>query len=489
MENIPNQNTPDANETNPEVKPEQLKEEFTGFMSNLKKFIREILDIREKTDVENTKKMIRDDIPFKGHTAWVLVCSIMIASIGLNANSAPVVIGAMLISPLMGPILGIGMSVAINDIDTLNRSLKNFGVMVVLSVLTAFVFFWIFPLKEDSSELISRTAPDVRDVLIAFFGGLALIIARTKQGTIASVIFGVAIATALMPPLCTAGYGLATQKFSYFFGAMYLFVINTIFIALATFLVLKILRFPMVRYANSIKRKRIAQVVSVIAFLVMIPAMYTFYNVFQKSLFNTQAKRFIDDVIMPYEMPEGAIFAASMTEIKYEKGGGNIDLYFIGNDVVPGNVEASWRNIKNSGREYFKLRDAQLNIHDGIRSESDRQLEYIQDLYERNKSDLANREERIMLLEEEVSRLRVLETEQLPIQEIVEEATINYENLQELSYYQLLKSNLKTMDTIPFFEVKWKAGVADTVLAKEQGRLSKWLAYKMEKDSVKIMIQ
>ena len=147
----------------------------------------------------------------------------------------------------MGPILGIGMSIAINDIDTLRKSLINLATMLVLSLITAFLFFYFFPLSQDNSELLGRVKPDIRDVLIAFFGGLALIIARTKKGTVASVIFGVAIATALMPPLCTAGYYLSQGNFNYFFGAMYLFAINTIFIALATFLVLKILRFPMLR--------------------------------------------------------------------------------------------------------------------------------------------------------------------------------------------------------------------------------------------------
>src|SRR5690606_18549721 len=183
--------------------------------------------------------------------SWILICSIFIASVGLNANSTAVVIGAMLISPLMGPILGMGMSLAINDIDTLRRSLKNFTVMVVLSVFTAFLFFYFFPLQDESSELLARTKPDIRDVLIAFFGGLALVIARSKKGTIASVIFGVAIATALMPPLCTVGFGLAIGKPAYAAGAMYLFIINTIFIGLSTFLVIKFLRFPMVRYADS----------------------------------------------------------------------------------------------------------------------------------------------------------------------------------------------------------------------------------------------
>ena len=187
---------------------ESIKQEAKGLWARIKSFLVELLDFRSDTDRETTMDAIIKDIPFKGATAWILVCSIFVASVGLNANSTAVVIGAMLISPLMGPILGMGLSIAINDIDTLKKSLVNFGVMVFLSVLTAFLFFWLFPLREESSELLARTKPDIRDVLIAFFGGLALIIARTKKGTIASVIFGVAIATALMPPLCTVGFGL-----------------------------------------------------------------------------------------------------------------------------------------------------------------------------------------------------------------------------------------------------------------------------------------
>ena len=187
---------------------EAVKKDAQGLFKSIHKFLSDLLDFREDTDREATIKAIESDIPFKGATAWILICSIFVASVGLNANSTAVVIGAMLISPLMGPILGVGMSIAINDIDTLRKSLINLATMIGLSLATAFLFFWLFPLREDTSELLGRVRPDIRDVLIAFFGGLALIIARTKKGTIASVIFGVAIATALMPPLCTAGYGL-----------------------------------------------------------------------------------------------------------------------------------------------------------------------------------------------------------------------------------------------------------------------------------------
>lgn len=224
---------------------QNVKEDAKGLFVSIRQFLIELFDFRDDTDHEATLEAIKADIPFKGATAWILIFAVFVASIGLNADSTAVVIGAMLISPLMGPILGIGMSFALNDIETFKKSLINLGIMIGLSLFASFLFFYFFPLSEDNSELLGRVSPDIRDVLIAFFGGLALMVARTKRGTIASVIFGVAIATALMPPLCTAGYGLAKANFSYFFGAMYLFTINTIFIALATFLVMKLLRFPM----------------------------------------------------------------------------------------------------------------------------------------------------------------------------------------------------------------------------------------------------
>ena len=157
-----------------------IKEGAKGLWISLKTFIIELLDFRHDTDREATIVAIKSDISFKGATAWILICSIFVASVGLNANSTAVVIGAMLISPLMGPILGIGLSIAINDIDTLRKSLINLATMLVLSLLTAFLFFYLFPLSQDNSELLGRVKPDIRDVLIAFFGGLALIIARTK---------------------------------------------------------------------------------------------------------------------------------------------------------------------------------------------------------------------------------------------------------------------------------------------------------------------
>ena len=264
-------------------------------------YIRQLLHIAHDTDYAATLEAVRADIPFRGATAWVLVCSIFIASIGLNTNSTAVVIGAMLIAPLMGPVLGIGVSLAINDLSMLRQAFQNVIVMIVLSVITATLFFLFFPLQQESSELLSRTQPDIRDVFIAFFGGAALAIARTKKGTIASVIFGVAIATALMPPLCTMGYGLAQGNIGYALGAAYLFFINATFIAFASFLVVKFLRFPMIQYADSKQRRRIVRLVSFAALLVMIPAGITFKSALKKNSFEQAAQIFINKHIEPLQ--------------------------------------------------------------------------------------------------------------------------------------------------------------------------------------------
>lgn len=463
---------------------EEIKRDFQGLMGNVRKFLSELLNIRQNTDQDATREAIIADIPFKGHTSWILICSIFIASVGLNANSTAVVIGAMLISPLMGPILGMGMSVAINDIFTLRRSLKNFAVMVILSVITAFLFFKFFPLRDESSELLARTAPDIRDVLIAFFGGLALVIARAKKGTIASVIFGVAIATALMPPLCTVGFGLAIGNLSYAGGAMYLFIINTIFIGLATFLVIKYLRFPMVRYANSRKRRFTARVASLIALLVMVPAGYTFYIVFQKSQFNYQAQQLIDETIAVYEFRQSGRFMDNLTEIKFDREGVSfIELVCMGDESIPENVINSWRNQKN---KYPLLEKAELRVVQGGRDDSEEKFRYVNELYEAKKAELLNKDERIRILEAELANLSRQATLQIPFEDISAEARASYENLDGFSFYYSIRTDFSKTDTIPVFEVKWKEAATGNQIAQDNRRLHEWLKLRLKNNAIQL---
>ena len=458
---------------------EALKQEAKGFFASIKEFFSQLLDFRHDTDRDATVAAIKGDIPFRGATAWILICSIFVASVGLNANSTAVVIGAMLISPLMGPILGIGMSIALNDIDTLKSSLINLATMIVLSLLTAFLFFKFFPLSEDTSELLGRVQPDIRDVLIAFFGGLALIIARTKKGTIASVIFGVAIATALMPPLCTAGYGLAKANWEYFGGAMYLFTINTIFIALATFIVLKVLRFPMLKYANSAKRKRIARIASLLAIIVMIPAVFTFIDVLKKTRFETDAKAFINSELST--LPNSNYIKKNAIFNYDPEGESIIELIPFGNDEISDETKSL---LQSRFSDYSALSKTKLYINQ-VKNRAINNLEYMEELRSRDSLDLLSQTQKISFLENKVRQLTRLEKDQIPFKEVVDEAKINYEKLEAISYAKEITTNFSKIDTLSVFAFKWNDSLATPeTIAKDSKKLEQWLRLKLKLDTL-----
>jgi uncharacterized hydrophobic protein (TIGR00271 family) len=456
-----------------------VKKDAKGLFQNIKKFLVELLDFREDTDRDETIAAIKKDIPFKGATAWILVCSIFVASIGLNANSTAVVIGAMLISPLMGPILGIGLSVAVNDIDTMKKSLINLATMIVLSLLTAFLFFYLFPLSEDTSELLGRVKPDIRDVLIAFFGGSALIIAKTKKGTIASAIFGVAIATALMPPLCTAGYGLAIGNWPYFFGAMYLFVINTIFIAMATFIVVKALRFPMLKYANSKKRKNIARIASLLAVIVMFPAVWTFINVLKESRFYIDARSYVNNELSG--LPQFEYIKKNST-YAYNDGDSYVAFNTFGLDKIP---ESTIDLLKSRKSAYPALAETRVIFNQSRPDEQFDNMKYMERLRYRDSLDLINQSEKIAFLEARVKTLSTLEQKVIPFNQVVKEVNINYEALESFSYASEISSNFKNSDTIAVFTVKWdKSKINNRDISKEEDKLGRWLKTKLQLDTL-----
>lgn len=238
---------------------------------------------------------IRSGVEFRGAKLWILVLAIFVASLGLNTNSAAVIIGAMLISPLMGPIIGMGMGLGIYDFDLLKRSVRNYLIATLFSVLTATIYFLITPFSEAQSELLARTSPTIYDVLIALCGGLAGIIALgSKSQRTGNVIPGVAIATALMPPLCTVGFGLATGNWNYAAGALYLFVINTIFIAAATFVGARwIMRFTLVNNMDTRREKRTRILMTIIIICTIIPSILLTINMVRESYFNQNVNRFI----------------------------------------------------------------------------------------------------------------------------------------------------------------------------------------------------
>ena len=466
-----------------EEKKEAVKKDAQGLFSSIKTFLSELLDFRDDTDRDATIAAIKTDISFKGATAWILICSIFVASVGLNADSTAVVIGAMLISPLMGPILGVGMSIAINDIDTLRKSLINLATMIVLSLLTAFLFFWLFPLSEDNSELLGRTRPDIRDVLIAFFGGLALIIARTKKGTIASVIFGVAIATALMPPLCTAGYGLAIGNWEYFGGAMYLFTINTIFIALATFLVLKILRFPMLKYANSAKRKLISRLATIVAIVVMIPAVWTFLTVLKESRYERDFNAFVKNDIQ------------SNSNLWYDKRDDDLDmsaktirLRFNG-DISDEMISA----LQNDKNRYEEIRDFELIINANKTRNADRLLKSLDRAYadlDRKDNVIDGLQKQISQLEKNITNLnKQIESKNtsndVSFTNLSRDAKVRFSDLEFFGYAKMLESkDFINIDTVTVANVRWKVSLEDSLVLVRERNLQKWLKQELKVDTV-----
>ncbi len=238
---------------------------------------------------------IEKGIEFKGTNLWILMCAILVASVGLNMNSTAVIIGAMLISPLMGPINGMGYGIATYDMPLFRRAIKNFTFAVGVSLITSALYFFITPVSTAHSELLARTSPTIYDVLIAFFGGLAGILAISSKLK-GNVIPGVAIATALMPPICTAGYGLATLQFNFVFGALYLFTINTVFIAVAALLVCQVLKFPIRSVVDPQKRKGVNRIISAVLLVTIVPSIIFGYNLVQQENFNEAAKRYIQNI-------------------------------------------------------------------------------------------------------------------------------------------------------------------------------------------------
>ena len=412
-----------------------------GLFQSLFSFFKEVLDFRKEADRDHTINSIKADISIKGPNAWILICSILVASVGLNANSIPVVIGAMLISPLMGPILGFGLSIAINDLETLKKSIVNFSVMVVLSVFTAYLFFSFFPLREESSELLSRTEPDIRDVLIAFFGGLSLIVAKTKKGTISPVIFGVAIATALMPPLCTVGFGLAVGNASFSLGAMYLFMINSLYIVIATYITVKFLRFPLINYVNSTRRRLISRIVTILSIVMLIPAFFTFADVLFESKFNNSVDEFFEREL---EGLKNKDYLKLNSKVNYNIN--NDGFLFPWRDKTSSVVFNSYgleplsneiiSLLKNKVKKYphLSLTTIKFNQQEN-QNDFKEQKRFLVELRKRDSLDLETKSKELEVLREKLKKLETKEFNKNLYKTLIEDIKFNYEEVSEMNFH------------------------------------------------------
>ena len=310
----------------------------------------------DKTDETAIVEQISDGVTFRGANLWVLIFAIFIACLGLNLNSTAVIIGAMLISPLMGPIIGMGLAVGRADLELLKRSLTNYGVSTVISVLTAALYFQLTPLTEAQSERLARTSPTLYDVLIALFGGAAGILALSTGGK-GNVIPGVAIATALMPPLCTAGYGLAMGEWSFFFGACYLFFINTVFIALATYVGVRLLQFKPKQFVDKARLAVVNRYIAVIVVVTMLPAVYMTTQIIRQSVFENHVKQFVKQEL---NQPGTRILSEQA-----DRETKTLDVVALGAALPNDMIEAARQRLAD-----YQLADYQLNVIQGAQSDS-----------------------------------------------------------------------------------------------------------------------
>ena len=439
-------------------------------------FVRNFDVRQEKEDELETIESIRKGIEFKGTNLWVLIFATFVASLGLNTNSTAVIIGAMLISPLMGPIMGFGLGLGISDFDLIKRSFRNFATATVFSVITSTLFFLISPISEAQSELLARTQPTVYDVLIAFFGGLAGIVASSTKSK-GNVIPGVAIATALMPPLCTAGFGLASGNLYYFFGAFYLYFINTVFISLATYVVVRLLKYPKKVFLNKQREKIVTRYVGVIVFFTIVPSLFLSYNLIRASYFNDRVRTFVADEL---SFPNTQILSKTVTDTSDKK---EVKVVLIG-ETVPETMIANAR----AKMPKYGLKNVGLVVQQGFGQEATDINELksllMQDLYKNSEEVLRAQSLQIDSLKRDLNKYHCynhLTSELMP------EMKVLFPYIKEVSCAQTYLMDMDSIkpDTVLLVYLKSKEKVREA----EQEKIKKWLAARVEQKKIKLIIE
>lgn len=426
----------------------------------------------DKTDETATVEQISDGVTFRGANLWVLIFAIFIACLGLNLNSTAVIIGAMLISPLMGPIIGMGLAVGRADLELLKRSLTNYGVSTVISVLTAALYFQLTPLTEAQSELLARTSPTLYDVLIALFGGAAGILALSTGGK-GNVIPGVAIATALMPPLCTAGYGLAMGEWSFFFGACYLFFINTVFIALATYLGVRLLQFKPKQFVDKARLAVVNRYIAVIVVVTMLPAVYMTTQIIRQSVFENHVKQFVKQEL---NQPGTRILSEQA-----DRETKTLDVVALGAALPNEMIEAARQRLAD-----YQLADYQLNVIQGAQSDSlllaRNNAGTQQSLSGLDQQHLALQAERVAQLERETADYRRLDA---LAREIVGEVKAVCPKVESIGLSKITETPVDSGTVCSY--VLAVANSRTPLPATDRDRLAQWLKVRTQADSLRLV--
>lgn len=453
-----------------------MKTESRNFFA-VKAFLREYLDLRKDKDDElQTVESIKKGVEFKGANLWILIFAIFMASLGLNVNSTAVIIGAMLISPLMGPIMGVGLSVGMNDFELMKRSLKSFFITTAFSVTTATIFFLFTPIAEAQSELLARTSPTIYDVFIALFGGLAGVVALSTKEK-GNVIPGVAIATALMPPLCTAGYGLASGNLIYFLGAFYLYFINSVFISLATFLGVRVMHFQRKEFVDKNREKKVRKYIVLIVILTMCPAIYLTIGIIKETFFMSAANKFISEELS-FENTQ-----VLDKKIYYTNDSAEIRVVLIGPEVPQASIAIARNKLKD-----YKLPNTRLVVLQGMNNDamdiSSIRAMVMEDFYKNSEQRLQQQELKIDTLEQSLQKYKTYDELS---RKIIPELKVLYPSVTALSISHSLETRVDSMKTDTFALAVLKFNKQPS--ASDKAKISQWLKARVGVKKLKLIAE
>ena len=423
-------------------------------LKRLTLFIKEITNLDGHIDTDAAERSIRNNIEFRGPNAWILAVAIIIASVGLNVNSIPVIIGAMLISPLMGPIFGLGLGLGINDINLMKQAGKNLLVMVSISLVVSFIYFLVTPLSlSNPTELLARTRPTIFDVFIALFGGFA----------------GVAIATALMPPLCTAGFSLAAGNFSSFLGAIYLFCINCLFITLATYFLVKYFKFKKAEYADSKFGVRTQRVTTVLIILFLVPSVWSAVILVKQNNFDKHAADFVET--------HRSIGNSVIYDYKIEHEDGSILKVFMTGETLSASGKS---NLYAYAKEYG-IKEEQIIIREYTTQNTKEDDTVFKGIYERLGSKIDKHEQTIDDLRRQLEQAR---KEELPYLQIANEISATYPEVKHVYMGQGAHVTLDSLAVTPCLMVEIKT---DSLLSTETvTQFKKWIQVRLQIEKVEV---
>lgn len=454
-----------------------MKERLLQIIKEIWAYIKSLASIAEDTDSETTIANISKGVEFRADNVWVLFFAIIIASVGLNVNSTAVIIGAMLVSPLMGPIMGLGLSIGISDGELLRKSLKNLFIMIVISLVASSFYFLISPLSDAQSELLARTKPTIYDVFIAFFGGLAGILAASRKQEKVTVVSGVAIATALMPPLCTAGYGLGTGQLIYFFGAFYLFFINAFFIALATYLMVRYLHFPRKTFLNHATELKVRRSIAVFTIVVLVPSVFIAINVVRETSFDNDAIKYVNDIQNSPVMQNVQIISQKRT---FSSKGNEITISLVGEPLTSEQVAVLQKRMEEMGLKNTKLTIRQAG---GASLDVGTQAKMLQEFIEDKDRTIEQKDSLIRDLRQQIRMEQ--QRAQVTAEQLAYELSVLYPHIHDISMAEAVKFNVQSnaSDTIPTLNINWIQQPTND----EYQHLSNWLKVRLKTDKLDII--